>query len=233
MSEDWFGPFITDLLEWSEQVRLSAIVYFTHSAGVDAAIEALRRETRIEAGRHACSGHPRPHPRRRAPTCAPRSRPSDSCRLIENAASSWLTQDAVFLGLGRRRFVDRDGRACRADHRCCEPPAARRTRAETAPDGTLAERPVMARAGAREVPSPSGPGTPMASGHASSEPWRATARVAKSSIASAGRGPDHLRCGWPRRGHPGAGRRSSPRGAAGSARPSGSTPPRWTPAARR
>ena len=29
--------------------------------------------------------------------------------LIESAASSWLTQDAVFLGLGRRRFVDETG----------------------------------------------------------------------------------------------------------------------------
>ena len=36
------------LLDWLEQRRIPAIVYFTHSAGVDASVEALRRETRIE-----------------------------------------------------------------------------------------------------------------------------------------------------------------------------------------
>ena len=28
------------------------------------------------------------------------------CRWLETAAASWLTQDGVFLGLGRRRFLD-------------------------------------------------------------------------------------------------------------------------------
>jgi AcrR family transcriptional regulator len=102
--EDFVRLFITDLLEWSEEVRLSAIVYFTHSAGVDAAIEALRRETRIEEVVMLARAI-------RAHTRGPRGNVHFEVAaiglvsLLENASSSWLTQDAVFVGLGRRRFV--------------------------------------------------------------------------------------------------------------------------------
>ena len=44
----WAGRLVTDLLEWLEQHRIPAKVYFAHSAGVDVSIEALRRETRIQ-----------------------------------------------------------------------------------------------------------------------------------------------------------------------------------------
>jgi len=106
--EDWAGRLVADLLDWLEQIRTSAIVYFTHSAGVDASVEALRRETRIEQVvvlARAIRSH--------APTSRGNVGPEVAAiglvSLIENAASSWLTQDAVFLGLGRRRFVTETG----------------------------------------------------------------------------------------------------------------------------
>ena len=95
---------ITDLLDWLEQVRTSAIVYFLHSAGVDASVEALRRETRIEQVVILARAI-RSHTRASRATVGPEVAAIGLVSLIENAASSWLTQDAVFLGLGRRRFI--------------------------------------------------------------------------------------------------------------------------------
>ena len=102
--KDFVRQFVADFLDWSEEVRLPAIVYFTHSAGVDAAIEALRRQTRIEQVLILA----------RAIRLYYQGARSDVrfevaaiglVSLIETASSSWLTQDAVFVGLGRRRFV--------------------------------------------------------------------------------------------------------------------------------
>lgn len=101
---EWAGQLVTDLLEWLEKHRTAAIVYFTHSAGVDASIEALRRETRIEQVVVLARAI-----RVRAPASrsdvVPEVAALGLVSLVENAASSWLTQDAVFLGLGWRRFV--------------------------------------------------------------------------------------------------------------------------------
>ena len=77
--QDFVRQLVADLLDWLEEVRLSAIVYFTHSAGVDAAIEALRRETRIEQVVILARAI-RLHTKALAATCASRSRPSGSCR---------------------------------------------------------------------------------------------------------------------------------------------------------
>ncbi|MET0459816.1 MAG: TetR/AcrR family transcriptional regulator [Ilumatobacteraceae bacterium] len=102
---DWPRRFVTELLDWLEQDRPPAIVYFTHSAGVDASIEALRRETRIQqvviVARAIRARH-----RTSRTNVVPDVAAIGLVSLIENAASSWLTQDSVFLGLGRRRFVD-------------------------------------------------------------------------------------------------------------------------------
>jgi len=94
----------TDFLEWLERNRTAATVYFAHSAGVDAAVEALRREVRIDQVLLLSRAI-------RAYTAASRSSVDPEVAafglvsLIESAAVSWLTQDAVFLGLGRRRYL--------------------------------------------------------------------------------------------------------------------------------
>jgi AcrR family transcriptional regulator len=100
----WLARFVSELLDWLDGQRTAATVYFTHSSGVDAAIEALRRETRIEqvvvlarAIRH--------HGRSTRSNVEPEVAAIGLVSLIETGASSWLTQDAVFLGLGQRRFV--------------------------------------------------------------------------------------------------------------------------------
>jgi AcrR family transcriptional regulator len=102
--EDFAQQLVSDLLEWLEEVRLSAIVYFTHSAGVDAAIEALRRETRIEQVVILARAI-RVHTQGTRSDVRFEVAAIGLVSLIETASSSWLTQDAVFVGLGRRRFV--------------------------------------------------------------------------------------------------------------------------------
>ena len=102
--DGWARQLVTGLFDWLELTRTPATVYFAHSAGVDAAIEALRRETRIEqvvilaraVRLHAAGGKSNVEPEVAAIAVI---------SLIENAASSWLTHDQVFLGLGRKRFV--------------------------------------------------------------------------------------------------------------------------------
>ena len=73
-------------------------------AGVDASVEALRRETRIEQV-VALARAIRAHASASRTNVGPEVAAIGLVSLIENAASSWLTQDDVFLGLGRRRFV--------------------------------------------------------------------------------------------------------------------------------
>jgi AcrR family transcriptional regulator len=106
--ESWASRLVAELLEWLEQNRTSATVYFAHSAGVDASIEALRRETRIEQV-VVLARAIRAHVARSGRSVEPEVAAIGLVSLIENAASSWLTQDAVFLGLGRRRFVTETG----------------------------------------------------------------------------------------------------------------------------
>lgn len=100
----WPEQFISDLLEWLEMQRTPATVYFAHSAGVDAVVEALRRETRI-AQVILLARAIRAHTGGARSDVEPEVAAIGLLSLIENSASSWLTQDAVFLGLGRRRFV--------------------------------------------------------------------------------------------------------------------------------
>jgi AcrR family transcriptional regulator len=106
--EEWASRLVAELLEWLEQNRTAATVYFAHSAGVDASIEALRRETRIEQV-VVLARAVRTHAGRSRSNVEPEVAAIGLVSLIESAASSWLTQDAVFLGLGRRRFVTETG----------------------------------------------------------------------------------------------------------------------------
>jgi AcrR family transcriptional regulator len=102
--DGWAARLVSDLLDWLEQHRTPATVYFAHSAGVDAAVEALRRETRI-AQVASLSRAIRTHTGSSRTDVAPDVAAIGLISLIETAASSWLTQDSVFLGLGRRRFL--------------------------------------------------------------------------------------------------------------------------------
>jgi AcrR family transcriptional regulator len=100
----WPSHLIEGLLEWMEAHRTAAIVYFTHSAGVDAAIEALRRETRIEQV-VLLSRAIRAHSTDKRSNVEPEVAAIGIVSLLEAGATSWLCQDVVFLGLGRRRFI--------------------------------------------------------------------------------------------------------------------------------
>ena len=106
-ADAWAGWLVVEALAWCEQQRDAATVYFATSAGADLSIEALRRETRIEqvvllsrsleltsAGAHRAWG------RAEVGVVA-----LAIVSLLETAAASWLTQDAVFSGLGRKRFL--------------------------------------------------------------------------------------------------------------------------------
>jgi AcrR family transcriptional regulator len=105
---NWASRLLADLLDWLELNRAPATVYFAHSAGVDASIEALRRETRIQQVVLLARAI-RTHLNRSRSNVEPEVAAIGLVSLIENAASSWLTQDALFLGLGRRRFVTETG----------------------------------------------------------------------------------------------------------------------------
>ena len=104
----WARQLMTSLLEWLEQNRSSATVYFAHSAGVDAAIEALRRQTRI-AQVGILARAIRIHSRASRSSVDPEVAAIGLIALIEHGACSWLTHDAVFLGLGRRGFIGEMG----------------------------------------------------------------------------------------------------------------------------
>jgi hypothetical protein len=100
----WIRGVVTELLEWLEEHRLAATVYFARSSGLDMTIEALRRETRIEQVNVFMRAI-------RATATRPLSAPDVGVMavglvaVIETAAACWLTQDAVFRGLGRHRFL--------------------------------------------------------------------------------------------------------------------------------
>lgn len=105
LDEAWIGTMVVALMEWLEEHRLAATVFFARSSGLDMSIEALRRETRIDQVTIFMRAV-------RAATPVPLAPPAVGVMavalvsLLETAAASWLTQDAVFRGLGRHRFLD-------------------------------------------------------------------------------------------------------------------------------
>jgi len=102
---DWPGGVITDVLAWLEENRTPATVFFARSAGLDVTIEAHRREIRIEQVTLITRAI-RARSAQRFSAAEAGVAAIAMLSLIETAAVSWLTQDAVFLGLGRQRFVD-------------------------------------------------------------------------------------------------------------------------------
>jgi AcrR family transcriptional regulator len=100
----WPSRFTTDLLEWLAADRTAATVYFSQSSGVDAAIEALRREVRIEQV-HMLARAIRQQTGMTRSNVEAEVAAIGLVSLVETGAKSWLTHDSVFLGLGERRFV--------------------------------------------------------------------------------------------------------------------------------
>ena len=100
----WCRTIVVEVLEWLEVHRLAATVYFARSSGLDMTIEALRRETRIEQVnvfmRAIRASAPQPLAASDVGVMA-----VGLVAVLETAAACWLTQDAVFRGLGRHRFL--------------------------------------------------------------------------------------------------------------------------------
>jgi len=98
------GDIISSLLEWMDQHRAAALVYFARSPGWSLSIETLRREVRsvmlalFSAELRTRSG------------VASKAKQGAAAvaltTLLEVSASSWLTEDAVLVDLGRRRFSE-------------------------------------------------------------------------------------------------------------------------------
>jgi len=109
-AEHWPATLVAAILEWIDEreQQAPAAVFFAHSAGLDMTIEALRRETRIELvavlSRAIRSTAPEPLASADVGVMA-----IALLCTIETAAASWLTQDAIFRGLGPRRFREETG----------------------------------------------------------------------------------------------------------------------------
>ncbi|WP_239373432.1 TetR/AcrR family transcriptional regulator [Frankia sp. Cj5] len=100
------GDLLTSMLGWLDGQRLAGTVYFVTSSGANLAAEALRRETRVrlmelltQAVRTARL------PAQRIPAAEAGVMATGLLSLIETAAASWLAEDAILEGLGRRRFL--------------------------------------------------------------------------------------------------------------------------------
>lgn len=102
------GELPAGLLEWMDQQRAEATVWFVKSSGVSLAVEQLRREQRGElisvltrAARAA---------RTKISAAEAAVVATALLSLLETAATSWLTEDESLTGLGRRHFLEETAR---------------------------------------------------------------------------------------------------------------------------
>jgi AcrR family transcriptional regulator len=102
------GELPVRLLEWMDERRAEATVWFVKSAGVSLAVEQLRREQRGELvavlTRAAKAGRPKISAAEAAVVA------TALLSLLEIAATSWLTEDESLTGLGPRRFLEETAR---------------------------------------------------------------------------------------------------------------------------
>jgi AcrR family transcriptional regulator len=107
--DGWAGTVLVRVLQWLDTRWAPAAVYFAHSFGVDLTIEALRRDVRIETVvllRRALKSA-----RGSSLTGAEASVVAVALlSVLETAAAAWLTQDAIFQGLGPARFLEETAR---------------------------------------------------------------------------------------------------------------------------
>lgn len=102
------GELPVHLLEWMDERRAEATVWFVTSAGVSLAVEQLRREQRGELitvfTRAAKAGRPKISAAEAAVVA------TALLSLLEIAGTSWLTEDESVTGLGPRRFLEETAR---------------------------------------------------------------------------------------------------------------------------
>ena len=98
------GELPVRLLEWMDERRAAATVWFVKSSGVSLAVEQLRRELRgelmIVLTRAAKAARPKISAGEAAVVA------TALLSLIETVATSWLTEDEALTGLGRRKFLE-------------------------------------------------------------------------------------------------------------------------------
>src|SRR5918997_3745770 len=98
------GQLPVRLLEWMDERRAAATVWYVKSAGVSLAVEQLRREQRGELVSVLTRAAKAARPKISAAEAAVVA--TALLSLIETAATSWLTEDESLTGLGRRRFLE-------------------------------------------------------------------------------------------------------------------------------
>ena len=97
------GAVLADLLQWIDQNRASARFYFINSAGLSESIEALRRAIRIELLETMADLARTANPAMRGPEAGVTA--TGMLAALENSAVSMLSQDEIWLSLGRRQFL--------------------------------------------------------------------------------------------------------------------------------
>jgi AcrR family transcriptional regulator len=98
------GQLLVRLLEWMEERRAAATVWFVKSPGVSLAVEQLRREQRGELIAIFTRAAKAARPKISAAEAAVVA--TALLSLMEISATSWLTEDESLTGLGRRRFLE-------------------------------------------------------------------------------------------------------------------------------
>jgi AcrR family transcriptional regulator len=97
------GMVLADLLTWLEAHRAAALVWFVASPGLNESVEALRRESRLDViDALAAEIRKRAKGTSRADATVAATA---LVVLLEQAATSALTEDSVLANLGRRRFA--------------------------------------------------------------------------------------------------------------------------------
>lgn len=100
---DGIRNLVREVLAWTARHRDEATVYYVNSIGLNLVVEALRRETRVELIELL-----------RGAVRAVRGRTSAAeagviavglVSLLETAVASMLNQDAVYRGIGARRYA--------------------------------------------------------------------------------------------------------------------------------
>jgi AcrR family transcriptional regulator len=102
------GELPVRLLEWIDDRRAEATVWFVKSSGVSLAVEQLRRELRGELMAVFTRAAKAARPRISAAEAAVVA--TALLSSLEIAATSWLTEDESLTGLGPRRFLEETAR---------------------------------------------------------------------------------------------------------------------------
>jgi AcrR family transcriptional regulator len=100
---DQLPALVSHVLAWARRNRNFATVYFVSSIGLNLPVEALRRETRIELIELFQDAVRLVHGKLRTGEAAVMA--VGLVSLLETATASNLGQDAIYRGLGARRFT--------------------------------------------------------------------------------------------------------------------------------